>query len=92
MTESKFNPGTKHPPFVGAYRKGYNAAKAGRTKESNPYDRITQGGTLRDSWGALFRGYWYSGWADATAEILEASTKAETPETTATPENTTSVT
>jgi hypothetical protein len=64
-----FDPRTTHKPFIAAYRKGWYAAKAGRTIWDNPYDDTKQANNNFDSWGAQFCKYWYSGFHDATEDM-----------------------
>lgn len=54
------------PAMKGAYRKGFEAFRAGKNRNANPYRKhypcnSRNGGT----WGAVFCSYWDQGWAAA---------------------------
>jgi ribosome modulation factor len=52
--------------FLGAYRKGLNAGRQGKSWASNPYNKydVCRGGP---TFAKAFHGYWLNGWQDGRA-------------------------
>ena len=68
----------KNKAELGAYNKGFTAARHGETDESNPYKCVGGSGEFLR---ARFRHAWYGGWCDAHTVglgIVLPETKLET--------------
>ncbi len=58
-------------PFLGAYKKGWRAALAGKAKHENPYSTKHQTGRGGATWGISFWRAWVLGWEEAQTERRE---------------------
>jgi len=54
----------KHRAFLGAYRKGYEAAKRGEPQNANPYSELDTAPGGNVTWNVAFHRYWDMGWED----------------------------